>query len=342
MTLRAFLFLPLLWLLLQCPAAIGASLLRLGRKGSSRTNCSCAVDRPQAPVSAADAPFSCCDVRVQFPEREAQKKRETGGANGPAVVVLEQVGLKGSGVMGIEAMAEAGPSVCLTASPKEDSVQGYGLHLQTCESSMKTSREEQQVVHNKDPELLQRQMFQLMPNGEVRSMRGLCVRRMHCGTGNRYVYDLGRCDGPGYVAKFQVQKPLMNTLEHLLVLGQAYKAVQDVTCTRCGPFMVIESCLTRGAEHPSNVQCGNLYQAKPGFTKLPTQYIGDAAVQGRAPRIDGVDTVSDRMNPHDVAQAQIDLAGLTSTDFDGLCGSYVTDGLAMESFFFFHRIPTET
>merc|ERR1719203_517778 len=178
-----------------------------------------------------------------------------------------------------------------------------------------------------------------MPNGQMRTMDGMCLRRMRCNvcaTGKCFIYDLGRCSGPGYVAKFVVQKPAGNQLGRMQFLGYPQQFLKRLTCEACGPYMVLEQCLARGEMFPSNSErCGEHYQADPGWTKMPSQYVGDAAVQGRQSRMDALETPYGRLSWR--SDGQQDLIGLASTDWDGLCGSYATDGLALDSFFVFHR-----
>lgn len=299
-------------------------------------------------VSPEDAPFSCCDELAKPPsggdDQASGGGSQAGGQQGPSPTghfYLERIGLQGSGVLGIEELDESNhePSLCLTATEKEDTVGGFGLSFQVCEGGVKTQRSATSV-HRLDPELRRAQKFQFMPNGEVRTANGLCIRRMRCATiknkGMVFVYDVGRCNGPGYVAKFIVERPAANSLDRLQTLGFPERLLRASTCEACGPFMLLEQCLSFGDRYPVNSQvCGDRYQATPGFTKLPSTYIGDAAVHGRAPSIESVDTVSDRLQP--LPDRHQDFTGLAATDFDGLCGSFAGDGLGMDSFFIFHR-----
>lgn len=248
---------------------------------------------------------------------------------------LEHVGLEGSGVLGQQATKSSAPALCLTASGKEDAVGGFGLGLKLCEASVKSIRGNSNI-NNADPELKKAQKFKLMRNGEIRTINGSCIRRMPCPMGrqNAFIYDVGRCNGPGYVAKFVVEKHELSRLERLHLLGFPERLVRRLQCNTCGPYMLVEQCLSRGELFPGTSRtCGQDYHGKPGFTKMPSTYIGDARVQGRPPRIDSVDTVYERLALGDSSG----LGGLASTDWDGICGSYVTDGLTMDSYFVFHR-----
>jgi len=286
---------------------------------------------------SADPVYYCCGGAKPARERALPTPKPIHHKD---VFFLEYVGLQGSGLLGKQAFDNAAPSLCLTESRKEDVVGGNALNFQPCEAAVKTRKSESQV-QRVDPELRQAQQFRLMPNGEIATMGGQCVRRMSCsmgGKGTRYIFDVGRCNGPGYVAKFVLEKPQANSLERMQMLGAAEKALRTLPCTHCGPFRLVEHCLNRGEWSPSNTHvCGQDFQGRPGFTKRPSTYIGDAAVHGRSPRIDRIDTVYERLSFD--RGGKTDLAGLAPTDFDGICGSYATDGLTMNSFFVFHRVP---
>jgi len=256
---------------------------------------------------------------------------------------LEHVGLAASGVLGTQAATEAmqssKPALCLTSSQKEDTVGGFGLSLRLCEASVNTMRGVQNL-NNVDPELKKAQQFKLMRNGEIRTVGGKCIRRVRCAMGggrdHSFIYDVGRCNGPGYVAKFVLEKPELNRMERMHLLGFPESLFRKLRCSTCGPYMLVEQCLSRGELYPdASRTCGKDYHAKPGFTKMPSTYVGDAAVQGRPPRIDAVDTLYERLTPR--GDGNVGFGGLAATDWDGICGSYVTDGMTMDSFFVFHR-----
>jgi len=285
--------------------------------------------------------YTCCHgAKPQMREKAALPTPKPIHQEG--VFNLEYVGLAGSGLLGKQAFDSAAPSLCLTLSPKEDLVGGNALAFQPCEAAVKT-RKSMHQVQRVDPALRQAQQFRLMPSGEIQTLGGQCVRRMPClvgGKGARYLYDVGRCNGPGYTAKLVLEKAEVNSLERMHTLGFAEKALRALPCTNCGPYRLVEQCLARGEWSPSNTHvCGEDYQGRPGFTKQASTYIGDAAVSGRQPRINSVDTVYKRLSFQ--RSGKNDLAGFAPTDFDGICGSYVTDGLTMNSFFVFHRVPIE-
>mmetsp|Transcript_6533 Transcript_6533/g.9570 ORF Transcript_6533/g.9570 Transcript_6533/m.9570 type:complete len:169 (+) Transcript_6533:16-522(+) len=162
---------------------------------------------------------------------------------------------------------------------------------------------------------------------------------MSCGS--RFVYDLGSCDGPGYKAAFQVRKPVADSTDRLISLGTPFRAVGEEHCVTCGPYILNEKCLLKGSSDPSGhdgSSCGGSWQGNPGWTKQPSSYIGDDAVLGVEPKIHSIDTIQDRLPG---SEEQKDLAGLGMADFEGLCGSYVTDGPTFDSVFVLHRLPQQ-
>merc|ERR1719401_2730582 len=115
---------------------------------------------------------------------------------------------------------------------------------------------------------------------------------MRCGS--KFLYDLGGCDGPGYAAAFEVEKPSFSSLDHRILLGNPAQAVKHERCIKCGPYILKERCLSRGESRVPNSHghtCGENWQAEPGFTKLPSTYVGDAVANGRRPREDSYDGV---------------------------------------------------
>jgi len=279
-------------------------------------------------VSPADAPFSCCDELVQpLPKKEPKKEQV-------AHFAMERTGLQGSGLLGGNAF-ERGPALCLTATDKENRVGGLGLRLQPCDNSFDTFGSK--VPNNTSPELRAAQTFVLDPSGTVQSLgKWLCIRRMRCG--NKFLYDLGRCDGPGYSAVFQVDSPLSSSIDNLSPLGHLFHAVKRQRCITCGPYVLKERCLTRGEKFPSAQEantCGEMWQAKPGWSRMPTTYVGDDVANGRRSVEESYDGVYDRLVGSDDTA---DMAGLMATDFDGICGSYMTDGSTMDSIFYLHRL----
>mmetsp|Transcript_31119 Transcript_31119/g.89987 ORF Transcript_31119/g.89987 Transcript_31119/m.89987 type:complete len:309 (-) Transcript_31119:101-1027(-) len=281
----------------------------------------------QPRVSPADAPFSCCDELVKGPRLRGSGKN----ASAIPLFAIERTGLQGSGLMGGE--IDRQPAMCLTATDKPDRVGGFGMRLQPCESSFDTFGAT--VPNNKSPELRQQQLFVLGADGSILSAgTWLCVRRVRCG--DRFLYDLGRCDGPGYVAIYEVDRAAAASVDHLMPLGTLAQAVKMESCINCGAYILKERCLTRGERYPSSHgrTCGEHWQGKPGFTKLPSTYVGDAIANGRTAIEDTYEGPYDRIVGVEEAN---ELAGMMATDFDGICGSYITDGPTMDSVFYVHR-----
>lgn len=121
------------------------------------------------------------------------------------------------------------------------------------------------------PDQYTEQQFQLTLTGSLMSRKnGLCVRRMTCS--HREIYDLGDCDDEDFVVKFEVQKAVANNLDHLKSLGYPIQAVAGEFCELCGPYLMLDQC-TGSVNVPE--RCDRNWEAKPGWTKLPSQYVGD-------------------------------------------------------------------
>lgn len=280
-----------------------------------------------------------CNASVKFLHERVELRQAISAPPSRALsntFALERVGLYGSGLLGEGAGADAEPSTCLTTSSKENSVGGFGLHLQSCDKGINTNG--RGASHRSDLALLDAQRFVLMPNGQIRTVGGLCIRRKLCGT-RSFMFDVGSCDGPDYVAVFVVKRPTANHMDRLMALGFPGQAFKAMDCMECGPFLLVERCLMLGDRSPSNgAVCRENWQADPGFTKLPSTYIGDAAVHGRKPSAAAIDGIDQRLYLTEAEEERMDFAGLASTEFDGICGSYVTEGVALDSVFYFHRI----
>lgn len=294
--------------------------------------------RPQGAIQAAQRPtfsppFSCCDAPHQGPH---QKSAATEGPVFSGKFSIEWTGLSGSGWLGgkVEFSTAA---LCLTAANRKDAVGGVGLHFQTCESSLPTFAT--RPTNNSDAALKRAQEFKLDPTGKITTASGTqCIRRVRCG--ERYLFDLGGCSGPGYTATFEVRKPAANSMDHLVTLGLPLQAVQMQGCVTCGPYLLLERCLARGVSSPSGggSGCGGSWQGPLGYTKWSTTYIGKAAIQGESPETENIDTIGDRLSLAGADEGQKDMAGITRTDFDGICGSYTSDGPTFDSVFVFHRL----
>lgn len=251
--------------------------------------------------------------------------------------VLEWTRLGGSGWLGEKEQGDD-PALCLTVSDTKNTVGGYGLSLRTCDSSIKTWGT--QSIARPDPNLKQLQEFILEASGRLRvennNMTKMCIRRMRCG--RSFTYDVGKCKGVGYMASFEVEEPLYNDVSRLRLLGTPFHAVAKERCLTCGPFLLQEKCLAMGKSDPSGhdgSECGGSWQGPLGWTKWPETYIGRAAIEGKEPYSETLDSVTDRLPGG--GQDGKDFAGLAGSGFDGVCGSFVVDGPSLDSVFVFHR-----
>mmetsp|Transcript_70894 Transcript_70894/g.203119 ORF Transcript_70894/g.203119 Transcript_70894/m.203119 type:complete len:374 (+) Transcript_70894:56-1177(+) len=287
-----------------------------------------------APILPASpqAPFGWLDASMKPPPPASPKAAH---ALGSGSFVFEWTRLMGSGLLdGRPEGSDA--ALCLTVADKKDTVGGFGLQLRTCESSIETFGA--RAINNSDATLRMAQEFVLEPTGRILSAgMGLCIRRMRCGS--RFLYDVGDCSSPGYSASFEVKKPVSNSMDHLVPMGTVAHAVDRDRCMTCGPYVIVEKCLSRGKSDPhghGGSMCGRNWQGKAGWTKWPATYLGDAAIEGRKPYIESIDTFGDRISQYE--DQQKDMAGFTALDFaGGFCGSHVSDGPTMDSVFVLHR-----
>merc|ERR1719506_2341147 len=124
--------------------------------------------------------------------------------------------------------------------------------------------------------------------------------------------------------RLRVKKSQANSMDHLRDLGYLSHAVSLDMCELCGAYQLENMCLKGG--------CGGSWQAKPGWTKLASQYVGIDAVMGRSEYGNSMSNIPDR--PNDRLNG-IDLSGIApSTHRDGLCGSNVTEAPPIDSFFY--------
>jgi hypothetical protein len=185
-----------------------------------------------------------------------------------------------------------------------------------------------------DEQLREKQLFLLNDDGSLSDKWGRCVRRVPCeedqdGTSvvRGFIYDAFNCDQVDgkYVVRIKVEKAQANSVDHLRDMGWLKNAVTIDNCQLCGPYQLQNQCMSNS--------CGASYQAKPGWTKLASSYVGDAAVMGRST----VGVAGPQMGS-DFEKEQlmgIDMSGIGYTrQASGMCGSWVTDSPAMDSYFY--------
>jgi len=150
------------------------------------------------------------------------------------------------------------------------------------------------------------------------------------------MYDLGACDGPGHVPEFVLQRPASGGPRQPRPLGYPAEAVAADRCELCGPYLLLERCRSEGGAAHGAGGCARSWRAAPGWTNMPMQYIGDAAVEGRVPgqgaTRDLVEELAGWFRP-DVSA----MSGLGKATGHGVCGSYVVDGPSRKSLFYLRR-----
>merc|ERR1719506_2756977 len=122
--------------------------------------------------------------------------------------------------------------------------------------------------------------------------------------------------------RLRVKKSQANSMDHLRDLGYLSHAVSLDMCELCGAYQLENMCLKGG--------CGGSWQAKPGWTKLASNYVGIDAVMGR----------SEYGNAAGGLTAQQQAMGLDFSGFgetrqkEGICGTQATDSPTKKSFFY--------
>lgn len=209
-------------------------------------------------------------------------------------------------------------SLCLSVG-KLDRMRGYSLSWQLCQNG--------QMGYVKfDAKARRAQQFMFSTEGWIKTPDGYCLRRMPC-SDRRYMYDVGECDKE-FSTVFRVKRAMANNLDRLKDMGVPASAVaREEGCELCGPYLLVQQCSLG-----SKAGCEKHYMS-PGWTKQPSSYMGDAAVRGEAQEDRG--TFEEKL----MKNIYLDNGGLGRTDADGICGSYVTDGMASESFFYFVTAP---
>jgi len=249
--------------------------------------------------------------------------RNSANGTNPAAVaqdyyLLERVGFQSSGASQQPRSPHTKKAKCLTAG-KADRKGGLALGWDTCQDTVT-----QEKITNLAA--LEAQSFKLLTDGTVVSKKsGFCIRRMLCtegGTAIGHMYDLGPCRSD-ISLRIKVEKSQANSMDHMRNLGYLSHAVALELCDMCGPYRLQNMCL-------GSADCGRSYQAKPGWTKLASQYVGEAAITGHSDyggEAGGLGKETNIMG--------IDLSGIGPTQHkDGLCGSYATDSPTLSSFYY--------
>jgi len=280
-------------------------------------------------------PFGCCNVgarpvttttttaaAVTVPQIPAFAPNEPGGP----YYFLQWAGLQTSGISRPRSPLDPDASLCLTAGT-QDTLDGISLYWHTCQID--------EITPTINVAVRDAQAFSLADTGQIRSKATqFCIRRMQCK--ESFVYDLGPCDGPGQIPEFWVQKPVANNLDHLRPMGYPAQAVATDACKLCGPYLLLERCRSHGGPSQGAGGCGQHWQAKLGWTKMPTQYVGDATAEGRLADGFSRDFIGELTSAFRTKEA--DISGLGGSNDHDMCASYVTDGPTLESAFYFHKM----
>jgi len=250
--------------------------------------------------------------------------RKSTGDKVPGVFLLERVGFQADGMAQQPRSPHYPGAKCLTAGGHAgqslpDRKDGTALGWDTCQDLTV-------IDAITDYGLLERQSFKLKDDGSIAAAKtGQCVRRMKCEEGGEdlgYMYDLGDCRDDMNL-KIMAKKSQANSIEHLRDMGYLSHAVLLENCTMCGPYQLLNMCL-------GGADCGGSWQAKPGWTKLASQYVGIDAVTGHSEYGNNAGGVDERAEV-----LGLDLSGIGPTRHaKGLCGSFATDSPTMSSFFY--------
>lgn len=207
-------------------------------------------------------------------------------------------------------------SLCLTTGTA-DKMDGVGLYWHVCQSkNIIRTGSLSRPIHDA-------QLFYFTLDGKMRNLYGQCVRRGDCGS--RVAYDLGDCED-FMVTTFTVSKAVANSLDKLKSEGSLAQAVATNHCDSfdaCGPFLVEDRCGSNG--------CNENFEAAPGWTRGRSQYVtARKAVELPDPEALAADVAKEALQASG-------LTGLGATDEDGICGTWVTEGPRLHSFFFVDR-----
>lgn len=239
--------------------------------------------------------------------------------------MLQRVGFQDTGFAPQPKAPHNPDAKCLTAGGP-DRKGGRALGWDSCEDLTV-------VTQIQNSTRMEAQAFKLNTDGTIK-LKGtdLCVRRMPCKEGGillGYIYDLGACRDD-FNLIISVEKAQANNIEHMRDMGFLAEAVALEVCELCGPYRLKNLCMS----NKNNDACGGRYQARPGWTKLASQYVGDAAVNGRSDY--GTEVGGSTGVAHTKEQMMgIDMTGIgKTTQPNGMCGSYATDSPTLSSFFY--------
>jgi len=251
----------------------------------------------------------------------------------PQYYLLQRVGFEDSGPAKQPRSPHVAGAECLTVGGL-DRKQGTALGWMPCQD-LTTVESAAQM----DAQTRELQLFVLNADGSISDKQGRCIRRVPCEEGRvlqGYIYDLYSCDEMDgkYTVRIKAEKAQANSIDHLRDMGWLRNAVEMDTCQLCGPYQLENHCMAS--------LCGASYQAKPGWTKLASQYVGDEAVMG----LSTVGVVGDSELGSDHTKEQlmgIDMSGLGYTkQTEGMCGSWVTDSPTIDSYFYLLKDDTQT
>jgi hypothetical protein len=254
--------------------------------------------------------------------------------------MLMRVGFQEKGPAKQPRNAHTKKAQCLTVGDHQSMLRGDGLGAGTGTALgwMKCQDEIGIDVskHKIDRERRATQLFHLKADGSLMDRFGRCMRRVACSDGDGHtlgqLYDLGDCkeiDGPRTV-KIKASRSMGNSLDHLSDMGYLANAVKIDAChpsSICGPYQLTNPCL--------GTLCGASYQAAPGWTKMASQYVGDDAVNGRSLYgASGAAAVGSLNKAQQIMNVDMSGIGPTPTRSESICGSYVSDSPAIDSYFY--------
>lgn len=249
------------------------------------------------------------------------------GGDGPNYFLLQRVGLQTDGALMPRSPLSPNARQCLTVIGQDD-LSGNGLEMKPCQDPNIAADPTTKISNS----LREAQKFSLEMDGRIRSkVTGLCIRRMDCD--GRKMFDVGKCDTQ-QVATFVVKKAQMNHLDHLSQMGFPSSAVAAEQCEICGAYMLTYRC--RGMMMPGGRSlCIKGFHSKPGWTNMPSQSIpGDMFdLTGRKTKAKGEELGNMEAAGEVAGSVQdVDMSGMGPSG--RLCGSYVSDGPSLESFYF--------
>jgi hypothetical protein len=253
--------------------------------------------------------------------------------NSTTYFLLERVGFMDTGPAKQPNSPHVSSAECLTvAANTKDRKGGVPLGWTECQD-LTTVASAAEI----DAGLREQQLFALKEGGLLEDKHGRCLRRVPCDTEDQpggpggpppgFLYDLYDCEqmDEKYQVKLKVEKAQANSVDHMRDMGWLRNAVEMDNCNLCGPYRLQNQCMTG--------MCGENWQAYPGWTKLASQYVGDQAVYGHStygipgPQLGNANQKEQLMG--------IDMSGIGYTKQpSGICGSWVTDSPAMDSYFY--------